>query len=370
MTPNRSLSIFRGGKWVQNKVTADVNQIQPQTVLISCPNWVGDVIMATPAFDCIRQNLPEARLVGLIRRYAKGVVENGPWFDDLIELNDKTLSGIIDLIPQLRRLKPDLAMVLPNSFRSALIARLAGTPRIYGYRRNGRTALITGGPAPARNNGHITPRSMVEYYLEICRWLNFDMPTQLKPRLFYSQATLDKGARLIENYGITRADRVIGMNPGARYGSSKCWPPEYFAGLAEMISRKWDCKIMLFVGPEELDLGRQIVNLSRAPIINTGPDKVDLELLKPLIQRCHLLVTNDTGPRHYAVAFDIPVVVIMGPTDPRYTNANLEKTIILRRDLVCSPCHHKVCERHHGCMAEILPEEVMQAVEQLLQGHA
>ena len=95
-----------------------------------------------------------------------------------------------------------------------------------------------------------------------------------------------------------------------------------------------------------------------------------MDLLKPLIQRCCLLVTNDTGPRHYAVAFDIPVVVIMGPTDPRYTNANLEKTIVLRRDLVCSPCHHKKCALHHSCMAEILPEEVMRAVEQLLREHA
>ncbi|MCP4622374.1 MAG: lipopolysaccharide heptosyltransferase II [bacterium] len=350
-------------------MTAEIIKIQPQTIIVSCPNWVGDVAMATPTFECIRQNFPEARLIGLIRRYARGVVEDGPWFDGVIEINDKTISGIIKLVSHLRRLKPDLALILPNSFRSALIARLGGVRRIYGYRRNGRTALLTGGPAPWRNNNRITPRPMVEYYMGICRWLEIDMPGQLQPRLFCSDATLAAGSRLIESYGITPDDMVIGMNPGARFGSSKCWPPEYFAGLAEMIAKKWDCKIMLFIGPGEQDLGRQIVNLSRTKIIDTGPDSVNLELLKPLIKRCQLLITNDTGPRHYAVSFDIPVVVIMGPTDPRYTNANLEKTIVLRRDIECAPCHHKECALHHSCMAKIMPQEALQAAEKLMLKH-
>jgi lipopolysaccharide heptosyltransferase II len=350
-------------------VTAEINQIQPRTVLVACPNWVGDVVMATPTFDCIRQNFPAARLIGLVRRYARGVVEDAPWFDDLIEINDKTIGGLIALISKLHRLKPDLAFVLPNSFRSVLIARLGGVRKIYGYRRNGRTALLTGGPAPWRSNNRFTPRPMVEYYLEICRWLNFEPPSQLKPRLFCSDATLAEGARLIERYGIAPDDMVIGLNPGAGFGSSKCWPPEHFARLAEMISQKWDCKIILFTGPAEQDLGRQIIKLSRAEIINTGPDKVDLALLKPLIQRCRLLVTNDTGPRHYAVAYDVPAVVIMGPTDPRYTQANLEKTIVLRRQLPCSPCHDKICNLEHNCMKEILPEAVLQAGDQLLREH-
>jgi heptosyltransferase-2 len=350
-------------------VTAEIIKTQPQTILVSCPNWVGDVVMATPTYECIRQNFPEARIIGLIRRYARGVVLEGPWFDDLIEINDNSIGGIFKLVSQLRRLKPDLALILPNSFRSALIARLGGARRIYGYRRNGRSALLTGGPAPLRNSHRITPRPMVEYYMEICRWLKFDTPSQPKPRLFYSDTTLEDSARFIDHYGILPDDMVIGMNPGARFGSSKCWPPEYFARLAEMIEQRWNCKIILSTGPGEKDIGDQIVSLSRAKIIHPGPENMNLELLKPLIQRCRLLITNDTGPRHYAVAFDIPVVVIMGPTDPRYTDANLEKTIIVRRDLECVPCHHKECALHHSCMKEILPEEVMQAAEELIRKH-
>ena len=80
-----------------------------------CPNWVGDVVMATPAFECIRQNYPAARIIGLIRDYAGGVVEDGPWFDDLIKVNDKTARDILQASGRIRRVNPDMALVLPNS---------------------------------------------------------------------------------------------------------------------------------------------------------------------------------------------------------------------------------------------------------------
>jgi heptosyltransferase-2 len=325
--------------------------------------------MATPAFDCIRRNFPGSHIVGLIRNYARGVVKDGPWFDDLMVIQDKSLAEMGRAVSRLRRIKPDFAIVLPNSFRSALIARLGGAKRVYGYRRNGRTALLNGGPEPWRHNGRITPRPMVDYYMEICRWLKFDTPLTFKPRLFFSAAIQARSDRLLKHYGINSGDMLVGLNPGARYGSSKCWPPEHFARLAELIQEHWRCKILMFTGPGERDLGGRIRQLSHADIIHTGPD-VDLEVLKPFIQRCGLLITNDTGPRHYAVAFDVPVVVIMGPTDPRYTDANLEKTVVLRRDLICAPCHHKQCALHHECMAQITPDEIIQAATELLQEHA
>jgi heptosyltransferase-2 len=257
--------------------------------------------------------------------------------------------------------------VLPNSFRSALIARIGNAQKIIGYRRNGRNILMSDGPTPRRRRNRITPIPMVDYYLEICRWLNLDNEPEKKPRLYISHSLQQQGDQLLKRYGVAPGDMVIGLNPGAKFGSSKCWPPEYFSMLAELLEERFKCKLLLFIGPGEGTIGERIVTGSQAKIINTGPDKVDLALLKPLIQRCTLLVTNDTGPRHYAVAFDIPVVVIMGPTDPRYTQANLEKTIVLRRNSECSPCHLKECTQDHSCMREISPVEVMQACEQMLR---
>jgi len=348
-------------------VTFEKKRIQPETLLVFCPNWVGDVVMATPAFRCLRQNYPDSRLIGLIRGYARGVVEDGPWFDQFMEIDDKASRGFFNLVYQIRRLKPKIAVVLPNSFRSALIARLGGVKKIYGYRRNGRSALLSGGPAPQRTDNRITPVPMADYYLEICHWMNLTADQDKKPCLYVSDPLQLVANQFLERYGISSEDMVIGINPGAKYGASKCWPPEYFARLAELLEQRWNCKLMLFIGPGEEAIGQTIVQQSQAKIINTGPDNVDLALLKPLIQRCRLLVTNDTGPRHYAVAFGIPVLVLMGPTDPRYTNANLDQTIVLRRELDCSPCHLKECPLDHRCMREISPEAVLQAAEQLLQ---
>ena len=348
-------------------MTSDNKPEQADTILVFCPNWVGDVVMATPTFKCLRQNYPDALIIGLIRSYAQGVVEDAPWFDQLIEINDKSWRGFVHLVHQIRSLKAKLAVVLPNTLRSALLARLGGARRIYGYRRNGRTMLLSGGPQPLRDGGKIRPVPMVDYYLKICRRLKLNIDPKKKPRLYISESLQKRCDRLLDGYGIASDDMVIGLNPGARYGASKCWPPEYFASLAELLEQRWNCRLLLFIGPGEERIGHKIVQLSKAAIINTGADHVDLALLKPLIQRCQLLVTNDTGPRHYAVAFDIPVVVIMGPTDPRYTHANLEKTMVLRQELDCSPCHLKECPLEHDCMREISPVAVLQAAEQLVR---
>ncbi len=348
-------------------MTFDNKQERADTILVFCPNWVGDVVMATPIFKCLRENYPDARIIGLIRGYARGVVEDAPWFDQLIEMNDKTWRGFVRLVLRIRRQRGQMAVVLPNTFRSALLARLGGARRIYGYRRNGRTALLTDGPRPLRDDGKIRPVPMVDYYLEICRRLHLTIDQNTKPRLFISGSLQERGLQLLERYGIGPDDMVIGLNPGAQYGASKCWPPEHFARLAELLEQRWNCRLLLFIGPGEASIGTRITELSRAAIINTGPDRVDLALLKPLVQRCRLLVTNDTGPRHYAVAFDVPVVVIMGPTDPRYTHANLEKTRVLRQELDCSPCHLKECPLGHSCMRDISPQDVLLAAEHLVQ---
>jgi len=340
---------------------------QPKRLLVFCPNWVGDVVMATPSLDCLRQNYPDAELIGVIRNYVRGVVEDGPWFDQIIGCDDKTTRGFCKLVQAIRNLNPDAAIVLPSSMRSALTVRSAGVKEIYGYRRNGRSLLMTGGPKPIRTENGILPIPMVEYYMEICRWLHLKIPEVTKPSLFLSDSLQEKGNQLLDSYGIKPDDMVIGMNPGAQFGSSKCWPPEYFAKLAELFTERWDCKILLFVGPGEDEIAQSIIETSKATIVNTGPDKIDLALLKHLIKRCQLLVTNDTGPRHYAVAFDIPAVVIMGPTDPRYTAANLEKTLVLRQELDCSPCHKKKCPRDHECMFMIRPQAVFMGSEKLLE---
>ncbi|TKJ37136.1 MAG: lipopolysaccharide heptosyltransferase II [Planctomycetes bacterium B3_Pla] len=337
------------------------------TLVIHCPSWVGDIVMATPTFDCFRENLPNTKIVGLLKKNAQGIVRDGPWFDGFIDCQNRSWSGFWHTIKQIRGCKPDMAVLLPNSIRSALTVRLGGAKKVYGYRRDLRGAFLSSGPKPVRSNHEIVPVPMTRYYLEICRWLGLKTPEQAKPRLFVGEKLLKRGQSLIQKYGIQEKDFVVGLNPGASFGASKCWPPERFAKLAELCETEFNAKLLLLSGPGEQEIARAVMAKSLANIIDTGPDKVDLELLKPLVRRCNLLVTNDTGPRHYAVALDVPAVVIMGPTDPRHTAANLDRTVVVRKELDCSPCHKKVCPLEHQCMTEITADEVLAVAAKLLE---
>ena len=336
-------------------------------LVLRCPNWVGDIVMATPAFETLRRGFPDATITACVRPYARGILQDSPWFDNIIEIRDRSLAGMRQIHAALRRLQPDTGILLTNTTHSYLTFKIAGIPNIYGYRRNLRRHWLTGGPEPVMENGVIKPLPMQNYYLEICRYLNLELPAAPKPRLYLSEELQDRGNQLIKRYGILPEDTVFGINPGASFGSSKCWPTEYFARLTESLQQVYHCKLLLLVGPGEEEIATAITGDSRADIINTAPDRVDLALLKPLIKRCNLLVTNDTGPRHYGVAFDVPTVVVMGPTSAAYTKTNLEQTRVLQRDLPCVPCHKKVCPLgHHACMREIHPGHVMAEVFELL----
>ncbi len=337
-----------------------------QRVLVSCPNWVGDVVMATPVFDCIRLNYPQAEVIGLIREYAFGVIKDGPWFDEVICCQDRTLRGFCRAVQAVRKVKPDLGFVFSHSQRSVLIAWLGGVKKIVGDKGNGRSLFLHKGP----DRSGQAPAPMVDSYLDLCRAADLDVDVDTKPHLHFSNQVQVQAEHYVQALGLHPRDRVIGINPGAQFGAAKCWPPEHFARLADLLEEQTGARILLLAGPGERELSERICALSSAKIVNTGQRPADLHLLKPLIKRCEVLISNDTGPRHYAVALDVPVVVIMGPTDPIYTHANLENQTVLRKELDCAPCHLKVCPRDHGCMKSILPEEVLRETLRIISSRS
>lgn len=340
-----------------------------KSLVVRCPNWVGDIVMATPVFECLRANFPAAIITACVRPYARGILQDSPWFDHIIPCQDKTLKGLRQLRADLRPLQPEVGLLLTNTTHSFLSFKFAGVPDIYGYRRNLRRFFLAGGPLPQREGGKIKALPMQDYYLELCRSMGLTLPVAPRSRLYLSAEHEEQGLARLRGWGVGADDMVIGLNPGASFGSSKCWPAEYFARLAELLQETLGCKILLLVGPGEEAIAQKIVDNSRATIINTGGLRVDLAELKPLIKRCNVLITNDTGPRHYAVAFDVPHIVLMGPTNALYTASNLELTKVLQRDLPCVPCHKKTCPLgHHACMREISPEAVMQEVLALPRG--
>ena len=338
-----------------------------ETILVRCPNWTGDIVMATPVLQCLYDNFPERRIVASVRRYARGILQDCEWLDRIIPIEDKSFAGMMRTVANMREEAPETAILLPNSFRAWFQVRLSNPHTIYGYRRGLRKYLMTEGPLPRRRNGEIVRLPMTEYYLDICRYMGLEIKEHYKPTLSVSDQLQAEGDAILENTGVSPDSTIIGINPGASFGSSKCWPVEHFARLAEQIEQQWNSTVVLFGSPGEKELTRTITEQSEASIVDTAPLNIDLEYLKPLIRRCNLLITNDTGPRHYGTAFDVPTVVLMGPTDPAHTASHLDRTAIVWENVDCAPCYKKICPRDHRCMKRITPERVLEEAQNLLE---
>lgn len=337
-------------------------------ILVTCPGWVGDTVMATPAIRALRKGFPEARLTALIRPPLHRIIEGSPDLDRIIPSRPRGIRELWHLSRALGADRYDLALILPNSFRSAVPPFLARIPRRVGYRTEGRGWLLTDRVRPEREGWARKPVPMVDYYRRLCEaagcpWAGDEL------FLPVPEALASEADRRLRGLGVRPGERLIGLNPGASFGSSKLWPAERFARAADLLHERFRSRVIIFVGPGEREIGDRIEAMMTAPVINTGAEPLGLDVLKPCVRGLRLLVTNDTGPRHYAVAFGVPSVVIMGSTDPRYTAKSTAGSIVLRRDVDCGPCHKKVCPEDHRCMTRITPEDVLEAAEELDRRH-
>lgn len=344
--------------------------ISPETILIRAPNWVGDVVMATPAFRAVRNNFPSARISLLIKKYAKPLIDDSPWFDEVIEYDPggehQGVRGFLRLVGRLRRSRFDLALILVNSLRGAIEARLAGARRRVGYDRNGRRMLLTDAVAPPTENGEIVPQNMVEYYLRLCTQIGCP-PEPTREELFVRDEIDLRAEEFLASHGRDPSKMLVGINPGAAFGSSKCWLPERFAEVADLIIERHRCDLLICSAPSEKEIAKAIESQMTHRPINPCDDNPGLEVYKGIIKRMRMLITNDTGARHIAVAFGVPAVVIFGSTNTRYTDVNLEQTTIVSAGVDCAPCQEKLCPTGtHQCMQAVTVEMVMEAADELL----
>ena len=333
------------------------------------PSWVGDVVMATPAIRALKLRWPQARITALARQMGADVLEHSPHLDRIIAADRRGVgpesAGLCELVRLLRRERFDLAVVLPNSFRTALWARMAGARRRVGYALQWRSLLLTDRLPPPREHGKIVPINMVDRYLAVAAKAGCTELSQ-KEELFTSEGDLAAADRVLSSLGVGADDMLVVLIPGASYGPAKLWGAEKFAEVSARLIETRGCKVLAHVGPGEEAIGRQVATAAAGDVLVAPPGAIDLKVLKGVIQRSALVIANDTGPRHYAVAFDIPNVVILGPTNRRYIDVNLERTELRQADVECGPCQLKVCPRDHECMELVLPADVLAAADALL----
>jgi heptosyltransferase-2 len=352
---------------------------EPRKILVVQPNWVGDAVMATPSLRAIRELFPHAHIAYMMKRYVKPLYTGLPWVDQLItyrsgKTEKKAGKGLFDLSRRLRGAKFDLAILLPNSFQTALVCKMANIPRVVGYERDGRGFLLSDKLLPRKEKGKFVPTPIVKYYMGLAHYLG-SQARDLSLKLFVTESERRGGCEVLERAGLTRdVERpaasgkppLILLNPGAQFGTAKCWPPEYFAALADRLVEELSATILISGAPRERKIVDTIYRSMRHAPVDLLAKGSTLGTLKEIVRRCDLMITNDTGPRHIAAAFDVPVITLFGPTHPEWTEIDFPKERKLAVKVFCGPCQKKTCPLDHRCMTRLTPAMVYEAAIALL----
>jgi heptosyltransferase-2 len=335
-----------------------------ERVYVRLPNWVGDVVMATPLLRALRDACPRARVVAGVRSFPARTLEGSPLLDEtwILSRADETGRGLWRYAARLRAARFDAALLLTNSFGTALGPRLAGVPIRAGYGGEGRGWLLNRVVPRALR---LAPQPMPAIYARVGAAAG--VPVAERPPELPATAAdrADAEARLVR-LGVPPDRPLMALNPGAKFGASKLWAPERFAATGDELVRRYGAAVLVLVGPDERELGARVVAAAREKLYGTHDDVVPLTTLRALAARLSLLVTNDTGPRQFAVAAGVPVVCVMGSTHPGWTDFAREKQRVVRIDVPCGPCHLKTCPTDHRCMTEIAPADVLSAAADLL----
>lgn len=340
-----------------------------KNLLVRGVNWIGDAVMTMPALRALRENLPDTKISLLVRPWVAPLFENNPDIDEIILYEDKfdSLLGRFKLSSLLKAKKFCSSILFQNAFDAALIAFLSGIPERIGYSRDGRGFLLTRAIPFNRDDRKI---HHVFYYLNILKNIGIDIDTEYsQPYIYLSMEERLRARDVLKN--LRRP--VIGINPGATYGSTKRWPSERFAEVSKRIITELDGSVVIFGGQSEVEIAKEICTFVNAK--RQTPDselkmiagKTSLRELSALISECDILLTNDSGPMHIGYAVRTPLVAIFGSTDPSLTGPPGKENVVIKKDLQCSPCFKRECDKQKmACMTSITPDEVFEAVKHLI----
>jgi heptosyltransferase-2 len=340
--------------------------------------------MTTPALRRLREKFPAAHIALLTPEKLRELWLHHPAVNETISfVPDENMFSIGN---NLRGKKFDLALVLPNSPRSAIEIFLAGIPQRIGHARPWRNFFLTQTVAPRAEAVRMRKRSIREIRdlirapkpqtlppqsaHQICEYLHLVAvlganPAPLAPQLFVEPEEIEAAKR---KFRLEKIDvPIFGLNPGAEYGPAKRWPVEKFIAAAQEIKRQTNCVWILFGGKNDTAITGRIESAMRSPqstIFNLA-GKTSLRYLMALLKACRVLLTNDTGPMHVAAALGTPVVVPFGSTSPELTGPGLPgdpRNYLLKSAAPCSPCFLRECPIDFRCMKGIAVERVVAAV--------
>lgn len=348
------------------------------SLVIVAPNWLGDAVMALPAVADVRRQFAGARVHVAARASVAPLYSMVPGVDGVLTLPGRGgWSSILtwrDQADALARGRFDAALLLPNSFASAMAVSRAGIPERWGFATDARAKLLTRPVSKPASAGH-----HAAYYQALTRAL--EIPAgPLHPRLNVSSVGRAAARRLLSDAGAADPGRAVVLAPGAAYGRAKQWRPERFAELAALLMGDGIAPVLVGSGADRA-VCREIAALARASSSRAGTmtrdkertplvdlcGRTDLPTLAGVLAETRACVSNDSGAMHLAAAVGARVVALFGATDERRTaplasSPDAPAPQVLTEDVWCRPCLLRECPIDHRCMTRISAKRVYEAL--------
>lgn len=331
------------------------------------PNWVGDAVMATPALRALRTEYRRTEFIGVMRPVIADVLEGTGLIDRTLLYHprgkDPSQCGSA-FLRMLQAEKCHAAILFTNSLRTAWLAWRSGATERIGFSRDLRGWLLTTRVTPKSKK---VPNPVIDEYNRIadaagCRRITRTMELAITER---NRTALDSFWSKHRNLN---RNRMIVINTGGAFGPAKNWPIASFTELARRIVSQTDRTVLVACGPGEQADARAIVAGAASPQVVTYADEpLSIGLTKAAVQSAELMVTTDSGPRHFATAFGVPVITLFGPTHIAWSETYSPLAVHLQQPVDCGPCQKRVCPMgHHRCMTELTVDRVFAAVMQQL----
>ncbi len=351
-----------------------IDPAQIRRIVIRVNNWIGDVVMISPAVRSIRAHFREARIALLAKRWVLDALRGDPFYDDLIEYDDagahRGLAGRLRLAAALRRDRFDLAILFQKAFDAAALAFLGGAPFRVGYATDARAWLLTHPLEPPPPGTH-----HVEVFLGIARALGCPILDAF-PSFHLGAEDRAEADFLLKEAGLAGLSPLVTFHPGASK-EPRAWHPDRFASLGRRLSERNGARIILLGSSGERRLLERIARGVPREVVFLPAADLRIKVAAAIVERSHLFVGNDSGPMHMAAALGVPTVAIFGPGTPRRTAplAERARVVTVTKDYPCSPCRQdffRECPASPAgkpfCLEEIQIDEVERAAAGLLPG--
>src|SRR5436309_9253514 len=308
-----------------------------EKILIRGPNWVGDAVLAIPAMKAVRALFPDAEITLLVRPFVAGLYAAAPFIDKVwSEAKPSRLTDWIRITRDIRNRQFDMALLLPNSFESALMMLLAGVPQRVGYATEGRQWMLTNGVTAGSKSVH-----QMQYYLDLVKVISATVESP-SIEIEATRHERDTARKLLATEGIPYSAPFLALSPGAAYGTAKRWHEDRFANVADNLARELGFCVAVIGSEMERSIATRICERMASPTAVLA-GKTSLETLIGVLAESSLMITNDSGPMHIAAALGVPTVAIFGPTDERITGPCGPRTRIVKSKVECSPCLLRDC---------------------------